>query len=110
MPTPAELDALIVEATARIERQGTGKPARNTAKLAVHLLAALIDHTLLKTDSTETQIRQLCVEARQYNFASVCVNPTWVALCRELLTGAPVKVCTVIGFPLGATPSAVKSY
>ncbi len=73
-------------------------------------LARLIDHTLLKPDATEAQIRQLCHEARQHGFATVCVNPTWVRLCAELLQGSPVLVCTVIGFPLGATLTAVKVY
>lgn len=73
-------------------------------------LARLIDHTLLKPDATEAQIRQLCQEARQYGFASVCVNPTWVRLCADLLRGSPVLVCTVIGFPLGATLTAVKAF
>ncbi|MCC7354156.1 MAG: deoxyribose-phosphate aldolase [Anaerolineae bacterium] len=73
-------------------------------------LARLIDHTLLKPDATEGQVRQLCHEARQHNFATVCVNPTWVRLCAELLQGAPVLVCTVVGFPLGATLTAVKVY
>ncbi|EDR24912.1 deoxyribose-phosphate aldolase, putative [Entamoeba dispar SAW760] len=73
-------------------------------------LAKYIDHTLLKADATEEQIRKLCFEAAEYKFASVCVNPTWVPLCAELLKGTGVKVCTVIGFPLGATPSDVKAY
>jgi deoxyribose-phosphate aldolase len=74
-------------------------------------IAHYIDHTLLKPDATEAQIRQLCAEAAQHDFASVCVNPTWVKLCNELLPpGQGVKVCTVIGFPLGATTSAVKAF
>jgi deoxyribose-phosphate aldolase len=73
-------------------------------------LAGMIDHTLLKPDATQDQIAQLCFEARKYGFASVCVNPTWVALCAELLKGSAVKVCTVIGFPLGATSPEVKAF
>lgn len=73
-------------------------------------LAKMIDHTLLKPDATPDQIAQLCFEARKYQFASVCVNPTWVKLCAQLLAGSPVKVCTVIGFPLGATASEVKAF
>lgn len=73
-------------------------------------LARLIDHTLLKPDATEAQIRQLCHEARQYGFAAVCVNPFWVPLCAELLAGATPVVCTVIGFPLGATFPGVKVF
>ena len=73
-------------------------------------LAKMIDHTLLKPDATQQEIAQLCFEARKYGFASVCVNPTWVELCAQLLKGSPVKVCTVIGFPLGATSSETKAF
>jgi deoxyribose-phosphate aldolase len=73
-------------------------------------LAATIDHTLLKPDASEAQIAQLCHEARKYNFAAVCVNPTHVKLCAQLLKGSAVRVCTVVGFPLGATPPEVKAY
>jgi deoxyribose-phosphate aldolase len=73
-------------------------------------LAGMIDHTLLKPDATADQIAQLCYEARKYKFASVCVNPTHVRLCAELLQGTQVKVCTVIGFPLGASAPEVKAF
>jgi deoxyribose-phosphate aldolase len=73
-------------------------------------LARMIDHTLLKPDATSDKIAQLCFEARKYHFASVCVNPTHVKLCADLLNGSDVKVCTVIGFPLGATSSEVKVF
>lgn len=73
-------------------------------------LAKMIDHTLLKPDATQEQIAQLCFEARKYGFASVCINPTWVELCAKLLEGSTVKVCTVIGFPLGATSAEVKAF
>ena len=73
-------------------------------------LARMIDHTILKPDATPDQIAQLCYEARKYEFASVCVNPTHVKMCTELLRGSPVKVCTVIGFPLGASSTAVKVF
>ncbi|WP_419775445.1 deoxyribose-phosphate aldolase [Ignavigranum ruoffiae] len=69
-----------------------------------------IDHTLLKADAQESQITQLCQEAKQYNFMSVCVNPCWVSLASELLKDSEVKVCTVIGFPLGANTTAVKVF
>ena len=72
--------------------------------------AAYIDHTLLKADATKEEITQLCEEARKYSFASVCVNPSWVKTAAELLKGSTVKVCTVIGFPLGASTSAVKAF
>ena len=73
-------------------------------------IARLIDHTLLKPDATPDQIAQLCFEARKHGFASVCINPAWVKLCAQLLHGSPVKVCTVIGFPLGATAPEVKAF
>src|SRR6476660_9200267 len=73
-------------------------------------LAGLIDHTLLKADATREQIKVLCAEAKQYQFASVCVNPTWVKYASELLQGSEVKVCTVIGFPLGASIPEVKAF
>ena len=73
-------------------------------------LASMIDHTLLKPDATRGDIETLCREAAQFCFASVCVNPNWVPLCRELLRGSGVKVCTVIGFPSGAHAPDVKAY
>ena len=72
--------------------------------------AAMIDHTLLKADATRNQIEKLCAEAKKYVFASVCVNPTWVKYSAELLAGTDVKVCTVIGFPLGASTPATKAF
>jgi len=73
-------------------------------------LAAMIDHTLLKPDATRQQIEELCREAAQFKFATVCVNPTWVATCARLLQGTSVLVCSVVGFPLGATTADVKGY
>jgi deoxyribose-phosphate aldolase len=67
-----------------------------------------IDHTLLKPDATRVQIHKLCEEARQYDFASVCVNPFFVPQAAKALKGSSVKVCTVVGFPLGCTPGPVK--
>jgi len=72
--------------------------------------ASLVDHTLLKPEATESDIRKLCQEAVQYGFASVCVNPSWVKKAGEFLRGSTVPVCTVIGFPLGATLSDVKAF
>jgi deoxyribose-phosphate aldolase len=71
-------------------------------------IAALIDHTLLKPEATAADIRKLCAEARQYGFASVCVNPYWVPVVAQELSGSPVKVCTVVGFPLGANSTEIK--
>ena len=69
-----------------------------------------IDHTLLKQDATEQQIDRLLSEAREHDFATVCVNPCWDSLAKAGLTDTDVKVCTVVGFPLGDTASAVKAY
>lgn len=75
-----------------------------------HDWASLIDHTLLKPEATENDIKKLCNEAIQFGFASVCVNPSWVKKASEFLNGSNVPVCTVIGFPLGATLPDVKAY
>lgn len=69
-----------------------------------------IDHTLLKPDTTTDDIKKICEEAKQYNFFSVCVNPSHVELCKSLLEGSDTKVCTVVGFPLGATTPEVKQF
>ncbi|MCD6577778.1 MAG: deoxyribose-phosphate aldolase [Anaerolineaceae bacterium] len=73
-------------------------------------IAQYIDHTLLKPEATSDQITQLCKEANQYKFASVCINPTNVKLCTQLLKDSPVKVCSVIGFPLGASVPETKAF
>lgn len=73
-------------------------------------IARLIDHTLLKPDATRAQIEALCGEAREHGFATVCVNPAWVGTCAQLLAGSDTRVCTVVGFPLGATTADVKAY
>ena len=73
-------------------------------------LARTIDHTLLKPDATRAQIEALCREAIEHAFATVCVNPAWVALCASLLRGSETRVCTVVGFPLGATMPEVKGF
>jgi deoxyribose-phosphate aldolase len=71
-------------------------------------IAAVIDHTILKPEATRAEVLKVCQEARQYGFASVCVNPYWVPLVRQELAGSSVKVCTVVGFPLGATSTEAK--
>src|SRR5436309_12659214 len=73
-------------------------------------VSSMIDHTLLKPDATRQNIEELCREAAQFKFATVCVNPAWVSLCARLLTGSGVRVCSVVGFPLGATTADVKGY
>ncbi len=73
-------------------------------------VSGMIDHTLLKPDATRGEIEKLCREAAEFHFATVCVNPTWVATAVRLLRGSGVGVCSVVGFPLGATPADVKNY
>jgi len=73
-------------------------------------VASKIDHTLLKADANTVDISKLCREAIQYGFHSVCVNPSNIVLCRRLLRGSRVKICAVIGFPLGASMASVKAY
>jgi deoxyribose-phosphate aldolase len=87
------------------------------ARLGVHAtggappdIAAIIDHTLLRPDATDRDIGELCREAAQFKFATVCVNPTWVSRCTGLLAGTGVGVCSVVGFPFGATTPDVKAY
>ena len=73
-------------------------------------LARMIDHTILKADATEMEVEKLCTEALEYNFASVCINPSMLEKAANMLKGSDVKVCTVIGFPLGATTTEVKAF
>ena len=73
-------------------------------------LASMIDHTILKADATRESVEKICKEALEYKFASVCINPANVELAAEMLKGSEVKVCTVIGFPLGANTSEVKAF
>lgn len=70
----------------------------------------MIDHTLLKAESSQDQIKQLCQEAKAHDFFSVCVQPTWISLCKEELAGSGVKIATVIGFPLGANTTETKVF
>ena len=77
---------------------------------AAGTVAGMIDHTLLKPDATRSDIEKLCREAAQFHFATVCVNPAWVSLSAQLLRGSGVGVCSVVGFPLGATTADVKHY
>jgi deoxyribose-phosphate aldolase len=95
----------------------SGVLAAGATRLGLHAdgggageVAALIDHTLLKPDATAVEIEKLCREAAEFHFATVCVNPTWVAFCARLLRGTDVGVCSVVGFPLGATTPDVKQY
>jgi deoxyribose-phosphate aldolase len=95
---------------ARVQQMtGSRKSAPAPRTLAPADVAKLIDHTLLKPEATRGDIRKLCEEARKYSFYSVCVNPTYVRQCREELRGSDVKVCCVVGFPLGAQPTESKA-
>lgn len=99
---PDRLRGVLDAGASRLGLQASGAPAGT--------VAGLIDHTLLKPDATRSEIETLCREAREYAFATVCLNPTWVPLAARLLHGSPVGVCTVVGFPLGATTPDVKQY
>lgn len=107
--TDLSLEEKIQGALDRVAGMAPGT-ALHPANLDPTALAALIDHTLLKPEAGEEQIRQMAAEALKFGFASVCVNPLWVALCADLLAGSPVSTCSVIGFPLGATLPAIKVY
>lgn len=87
---------------------GADRIGDSSGASAAHL-ASYIDHTLLKANATQEEIGKLCEEAKKYKFVSVCVNPAYVPLCAQLLRGSGVKVCTVVGFPLGATTPTVKA-
>ena len=89
---------------------GASRLGVHAAGGAAGAVAAMIDHTLLKPDASRAEVETLCREAVQFGFATVCVNPTWVAACARLLRGTPVKVTSVVGFPLGATTPDVKNY
>jgi deoxyribose-phosphate aldolase len=95
--------------TKTIVEAGAGRVSASDRLTSVdEAIAPLIDHTLLRPEATRDQVEKLCQEARRFGFASVCVNPVWVPLCARLLEGSAVKVCTVVGFPLGATLTEVK--
>jgi deoxyribose-phosphate aldolase len=99
---PDRLRGVLDAGASRIGLHATGGAAGT--------VASMIDHTLLKPDATRQEIEKLCAEAAQFHFATVCVNPTWVALSARLLRGSGVGVCSVVGFPLGATTADVKHY
>lgn len=88
----------------------SSSPVISPAALDWKTAARMIDHTILKPEATREQVEKLCREAAQYEFASVCVNANWVPLAAAILHGTPVKVCTVVGFPLGATLTSVKRF
>lgn len=110
---PSDMDKITKRVQELLAKQST-QAAQSVATPSGPAIAAkdipnLIDHTVLRPDTTKSDIEQLCREARQYKFFSVCVNPTWVSLARQLLDGSGVKVCCVVGFPLGAQPPETKA-
>ncbi len=105
--SPNEI-ARIAERVKQILEQGDA-PAAAINLIPPAQVVKLIDHTLLKPEATEDEIKKLCEEAAKYGFYSVCLNPTWVAKAKALLRGTPVKVCAVVGFPLGAQSSEIKT-
>ncbi len=99
---PDRLSGILGAGATRLGMHASGGPAGT--------VASMIDHTLLKPDASQTEIETICREAAEFHFATVCVNPTWVALCAERLRGTGVLVTSVVGFPLGATTPDVKQY
>jgi deoxyribose-phosphate aldolase len=99
---PDRLRGVLDAGASRIGLHATGGAAGT--------VAGMIDHTLLKPDATRGEIEKLCREAAEFHFATVCVNPAWVATAAQLLRGSGVGVCSVVGFPLGATTADVKHY
>jgi deoxyribose-phosphate aldolase len=99
---PSRVGPVVEAGATRLGVAATGGAPKN--------IAALIDHTLLTPDATRAQVEQLCREAAEFHFATVCVNPTWVSVCAAALRGSSVPVCSVVGFPLGATTPDVKQY
>ena len=97
-----DLDSIIASGASRISAHCGVDDVRRD-------LAGMIDHTILKPDASTDQVAQLCEEARRCQFASVCVNPTWVSLAASLLRDSEVLTCTVVGFPLGANEPAIKA-
>ena len=95
-------------------RDGSGQHHRSAGQVALPAgpwdLAPLIDHTLLKPEATGVQVEVLCAEALKYGFVSVCINPMWVPLAASLLKGSPVRTCTVVGFPIGASSLRAKAH
>jgi len=101
------------EGVQNVVRSGADRISAGVGVAGEHFdknIAGMIDHTLLKPDATVDQVERLCSEAKQYGFASVCINPSYVKLCAKLLRDTAVKVCTVVGFPLGATSSESKAF
>ena len=105
-----QLQTFVQQNIDRVNSVSQAIPPVSAEELGADQLARRIDHTLLKADATQEQVIALCQQAHQYHFASVCVNPVFVPLCYDLLKKTDVAVCSVIGFPLGATLPQVKVY
>ncbi len=106
-----DLESKIADAIVRVDEADAADLAPAPAQpMDASAVARMIDHTLLKPESVAEAVVALCSEARTHGFASVCVNATWVPLCAEQLAGSDVRVCTVAGFPLGATLPSVKAF
>ncbi len=105
------VDLITQEVLKAIGNKDAAQPSTGLASGGIDKeLAAIIDHTLLKPEATADEVERLCKEARQYGFFSVCVTSSWVSRCRDLLRGSRVKVCCVVGFPLGAMDFRTKAY
>ena len=105
------VDLITQEVLKAIGNKGATQPSTSPAPGGIDTeLAGMIDHTLLKPEAMADEVERLCKEARQYGFFSVCVTSSWVSRCRDLLRGSRVKVCCVVGFPLGAMDFRSKAY
>lgn len=105
------VDLITQEVLKALGDKGAAQSSAGPAPVGINTeLAAMIDHTLLKPEATAAEVETLCKEARQYGFYSVCINTSWVSRCRDLLRGSRVKVCCVVGFPLGAIDFRTKAY
>lgn len=106
--SPQDIERIAERVKSLLQPSAAGTPAA-PPPLSVRQLAQMIDHTILKPDAAKADVEKLCREAVEHEFFSVCVNSHWVPLARDLLRGSSVKVCAVVGFPLGAQPAQIKA-
>lgn len=106
---PADVDLIVARAREMLAGSGAGPGSLAPATIGPEAMAQMIDHTVLKPEASLADVEKLCAEAREYNFISVCVNPSYAREAKELLKGTSVKVCCVVGFPLGAQPGESKA-
>ncbi len=106
---PADVDLIVARAQQMLAGSGAGPGAFAPATIGPEAMAQMIDHTVLKPEASLADVEKLCAEAREHNFISVCVNPSYAREAKELLKGTSVKVCCVVGFPLGAQPGESKA-